>query len=75
MARVHINQPSGAEPVENQAVRRAESVPGWATWSEPDTLAWIDENVTDLASAKQALRAMSRMVIALRDAQWPGLGE
>lgn len=53
----------------------AGNIPGWATWSESEATDWIDNNVTDLASAKTALRALTRMVVALRDAQWPNLGQ
>jgi hypothetical protein len=43
-------------------------LPGWATWSAAEADAWIQANVTDLASAKVALRAMARMLVHLRDA-------
>lgn len=53
----------------------AENIPGWATWDEQQATDWITNNVTDLASAKTALLAITRMVVALRDAQWPNLGQ
>ncbi len=51
----------------------AAAIPGWATWTADESVAWIDANVTDLASAKQALRAMARMIVAMRDQMWPEL--
>jgi len=51
----------------------AATIPGWATWDEATTLAWLDANVTDLASAKVAIKAMARMLLALRDKNWPHL--
>lgn len=43
------------------------SLPGWATWSATEAETWIQSNVTDLASAKVALKAMAKMLIFLRD--------
>lgn len=60
--------------VVRQAPARAAAIPGWATWDEQQAGTWITDNVKDLASAKVALIAMARMLVALRDAQWPGLG-
>lgn len=70
-------QPDGSftvTRVERQAEQAAQQIPGWATWDEQRALDWVENNVTDLASAKQAISALARMVIHLRDAQWPGLG-
>lgn len=53
------------------APARAAAIPGWATWDEAQAMAWIADNVKDLASAKTVLIAMARMLVALRDAQWP----
>jgi hypothetical protein len=44
-----------------------DNLPGWATWTADEAVAWIDGNVKDLASAKAALRAMSQAIIYLRD--------
>lgn len=55
------------------APERARLIPGWAVWDEDEAVEWINSHVTDLASAKQVLTAMARMLVALRDAQWPGL--
>jgi hypothetical protein len=51
----------------------AADIPGWATWTESETIAWIDANVIDLTSAKTALTAMARLLVALRNKAWPGL--
>lgn len=47
--------------------REIRQLPGWATWTAIEADAWIVNNVTDLASAKIALRAMAKMLIFLRD--------
>ena len=64
---------AAAATTSEQARTNVANIPGWATYTEAQALAWIDTNVTDLASAKRALRAMARMLVALRDAQWPNL--
>jgi hypothetical protein len=51
----------------------AASIPGWAAWTETEVLGHIDSNVTDLASAVVVLKAMARMVVALRNKTWPNL--
>ena len=56
-----------------RAPARVKDVPGWATWDEAQAVAYIENNVKDLASAKIVLVAMARLLVALRDAQWPGL--
>jgi len=43
------------------------AMPGWATWTDAEAEAWIETNVTDLASAKTALKAMSRAIVYLRN--------
>lgn len=42
-------------------------LPGWATWTAEEAAQWVADNVTDLASAKTALTAMARAIVALRD--------
>jgi hypothetical protein len=59
--------------VENNALTQASNIPGWTSWTEEQTTDWIDDNVVDLASAKTALRAMARMMIALRNKVFPNL--
>lgn len=56
-----------------RAPARVKAIPGWATWDEAQAVAYIENNVKDLASAKIVLVAMARLLVALRDAQWPGL--
>lgn len=56
-----------------RAPARVKDVPGWATWDEAQAVAYIENNVKDLPSAKIVLVAMARLLVALRDAQWPGL--
>lgn len=66
------------------------AIPGWATWSEAEALDWWTTNLSDaqvdavanLADAKvilkrqnTAIRAMARMLIAMRDRLWPGLAD
>lgn len=60
---------------QTSAKTSARNIPNWATWDEPTTVNWITTNVTDLASAKTVLLAMARLLVALRDAQWPDLGD
>ena len=67
--RVPLTDP---EPTSTPA-QRAGAIPNWATWDEADAVAYIETNVTDLASARTVLVALTRMVVALRDAQWPWL--
>lgn len=43
------------------------NLPGWATWTATEAETWINDNVTDLASAKVALKAMAKMLVYLRD--------
>jgi hypothetical protein len=58
---------------QEEAGDHAADIPGWATWTEAEATAWIDANVIDLASAKAALTAMARLIVALRNKAWPGL--
>lgn len=68
-----------AEIAENQVSTSADTlaanIPGWATWTEQETLDYITNNVTDLASAKVVLLAMARLLVALRNKTWPNLQE
>ena len=72
-----------------EAETNAAAIPNWATWDESEVTAWIAgkfdqttiDNITNLAEAQvvlgdmaTAMRAMARLIIALRDAQWPNLG-
>ncbi len=53
----------------------AANIPGWAHWTEKQTVDYITANVTDLASARTVLIAMARMMVALRNKNWPRLQE
>jgi len=44
-----------------------QSLPGWASWTANEAEQWITANVTDLASAKTALKAMAKAIIYLRN--------
>jgi len=55
------------------AKAQASAIPNWASWTEIQATDYVDNNVTDLASAKVVLRAMARMMIALRNERWPDL--
>jgi len=44
-----------------------EGLPGWATWTADQAAQWIEDNVTDLATAKATLKRMARAVVHLRD--------
>lgn len=57
----------------------AANIPGWATWSNDEVQAWIDANVqpelqTVAPKTLQMLRSMGRLIVYLRDAEWPNLG-
>jgi len=54
------NRRANAEP----SIR---NIPGWATWTAQEAEDWIEVNVTDLASAKQVLKALAKMICYLRD--------
>ena len=66
----------------------AKNIPGWALWTEQEALDWLAARLSDAqvdalnvpAAAKQllkdqntVLRALVRMVVALRDHSWPDL--
>lgn len=50
--------------------QRLESVPGWATWTEAQALAWFTANIDTLnipADVKTLLKVYGRMILVLRD--------
>lgn len=55
------------EDVQTQAVIDFENLPGWATWTAAEAAAWIDANVSDLASARSPLAKMAQAIVYLRD--------
>jgi hypothetical protein len=74
----------------SSAMTNAKNVPSWSAWSEADALDWWNANLSDtqtdaianLTDAKAilkkqnaALKAMARMLIAMRDRLWPTLPE
>jgi hypothetical protein len=60
-------QAERAEALQKKSDDSARNIPGWAKWSERQALDYIEQNVTDLESAKAVLKAMARMILALRD--------
>ena len=55
------------------AKTHAENIPSYATWTGAQAETWIENNVNNLASAKIVLKALAKMVIALRNERWPDL--
>jgi hypothetical protein len=51
----------------------AKQIQGWAKWNEQQAVEYIEQNVTDLKSAKIVLKAMARMLLALRDKSFPNI--
>lgn len=43
------------------------ALPGWATFTASEAETWITNNVTNLATAITALKAMAKMLVYLRD--------
>lgn len=66
MAEVLMNVKTGAKT-------NAENIPSYATWTGAQAETWIENNVDNLASAKTVLKALAKMVIALRNERWPDL--
>lgn len=73
---------------QQDAATDAAAIPNWATWTEAEALAWHDTNIDGqlpvsnlteanavLADMENELRALVRMVVALRNDTWPGLQE
>lgn len=61
------------ETVQANAKEQVKQIPAWASWTEQEVVDHIQNNVTDLASAKTVLVAMGRMLVALRNEQYPDL--
>ena len=53
--------------LERASLDELRNVPNWAKWSMAETVSYIDENVTDLQSAKVVLKNMAKIIIALRN--------
>jgi len=58
---------------ESSTAAGVRDIPGYATWTEAEMTAWIETNVTDLASAKTAIIAMAKMITLMRDKLWPDI--
>ena len=56
-----------ADQVSAAAKTAIASMPGWASWSAAEATAYIDKNVTTLATAKTVMKAMAQAIIYLRD--------
>jgi hypothetical protein len=52
---------------QEDAANAFEAMPGWATWSATEAEAWIEANVSNLATTKTTLKAMAKAIIYLRD--------
>lgn len=52
---------------EEVSLDEIESIPNWASWNVTQAKDWIETNVTNLATAKEALKQMAEMIILLRD--------
>ncbi len=69
---------AAAAAAQAAAKGQAQNIPGWASWDEQAALDWIDTNIEpELTSAApntlQALRAIARLLIALRNEIYPDL--
>ena len=56
-----------ADQVSAAAKTAIASMPGWASWSAAEATAYIDKNVTTLATAKTVMKAMAQAIIYFRD--------
>ncbi|MBW2307485.1 MAG: hypothetical protein JRG73_11175 [Deltaproteobacteria bacterium] len=54
------NRRAAAEP----SIR---NIPGWASWTAQEAEDYIEADITDLAGARQVLKAMAKMICYLRD--------
>jgi hypothetical protein len=55
------------------AINEAALATAFRTLTAAQAETYIDNNVTTLATAKAALRIFARLLVALRDANWPDL--
>ena len=69
------------DPTDYEAIRKAEAeadlpnVPAWMKWDVETGQAYIDDNVTDLASAKVVMSGLLHMLFLMRDYHFPGLAD
>ena len=50
-----------------QTRKAVAQIPGWCDWTAEQASAYIEKNVTDLASAKTVMKKMAEMIILLRN--------
>ncbi len=75
-AEVAVNPPGQAwiERLREEAAETTiANLPAWAKWTADQMEAYVESNVTDLASAIVVLKAMARMHAAERNKLWPNL--
>jgi hypothetical protein len=66
-----ITNPAAAR--EAAAVTEAGLAVEFKALTPAQAVAYIENNVTDLASAKTAMQGLARLIVALRDQVWPDL--
>ena len=64
--------------IDQGADAQARDIPGWASWTEAEVLDWLTANVAPeieglAPKTYAAIRAMARMIVALRNKTWPQL--
>lgn len=62
--------------VDNEVDSDVQNIPGWFSWTEEQALNWIAANVepelgTNAPKTLQAIESLTRIVIAMRNKQWP----
>lgn len=71
MASYNLSEPGQVFFPDSSAQENAaadfENLPGWATWTATEAESWIETNVTNLATAKTALKAMAKAIVYLRN--------
>lgn len=51
----------------NEAHEALRQEPGWSDWTPAEAEAWVEDNVTDLASVKTALKKIAKAILYLRN--------
>lgn len=67
------SEESAVITVQSSAESEFGNLPGWAHWTPAEAEAWIETNVTDLASAKTVLKNLAKAVLYLRNHDMPSL--
>ncbi|MDH5670373.1 MAG: hypothetical protein OEY86_20420 [Nitrospira sp.] len=73
LAQIELANQASQDTVQTGAKNAFSAVPGLATATGAEAEAWINANVTDLASAKVAITHLVKMIIALRNDRWPNI--